>query len=132
MTSCISFPVIYFSFINIFDGCFEGQQRENRQWPLVRQKTTTFFINVSFLSYSYSPKSLNVQPKFLMSHSLNLIFPRSLTIQCSLRNSKAGVLLVIEPQLVRRTNQMLYNWSFQYLSWLYISSVCFEHKNQLV
>ena len=27
---------------------------------------------------------------------------------------------------------MLFNWSFQYLCWLYISSVCFEHKNQLV
>ena len=28
--------------------------------------------------------------------------------------------------------QMLFNWSYQYLCWHYISSVCFEHKNQLV
>ena len=26
---------------------------------------------------------------------------------------------------------MLFNWSFQYLCWLYISSVCFEHKHHL-
>ena len=27
---------------------------------------------------------------------------------------------------------MLFNWSFQYLCWLYISSVWFEHKTKLV